>query len=111
MDYEALAPVDQARPSLPKEIFSRVETQLKYQGYIKRQKAAIAESRRLEQKPLPVPMEFGTVRGLRLEAAEKLNRIQPLSLGQASRISGVTPADVAVLMIWLEKHKKEGEAG
>ena len=111
VDYEALAPVDQARPSLPKEIFSRVETQLKYQGYIKRQKAAIAESRRLEQKPLPVPMEFGTVRGLRLEAAEKLNRIQPLSLGQASRISGVTPADVAVLMIWLEKRKKEGEAG
>ena len=99
--YEDLTPVDTGRPDLPKSVLENVEIELKYMGYIKRQKADIAEMRRLEQKKLPLDVDYTTVTGLRLEAQEKLGMVRPENVGQASRISGVSPADISVLLIWL----------
>lgn len=101
LNYTVLAPVDRERPNLPGEIFEICEVEVKYEGYIKRQKAQIEEMRRLEGKKLPPDLDYRTIAGLRLEAQEKLNKIGPRSVGQASRISGVSPADVSVLLIWL----------
>ena len=110
LDYEALAPFDEGRPDLPYEVFEQVEIDLKYEGYIRRQNAQIAENQRLERRLLPVDMDYDAVGNLRLEAREKLKRIRPVSIGQASRISGVSPADISVLLIWLNKNGK-GEGG
>lgn len=101
LNYTVLEPVDRERPNLPGEIFEICEVEVKYEGYIKRQKAQIEEMRRLEGKKLPPDLDYRTITGLRLEAQEKLNKIRPRSVGQASRISGVSPADVSVLLIWL----------
>ncbi|MBR0063767.1 MAG: tRNA uridine-5-carboxymethylaminomethyl(34) synthesis enzyme MnmG [Oscillospiraceae bacterium] len=99
--YENIALYDKNRPVLPKDVTNEVEIELKYAGYIEKQMRHIAEFRRLEEKLLPADIDYGAVAGLRLEAREKLSRIRPASLGQASRISGVSPADMAALMIWL----------
>ncbi len=99
--YDDLTPIDTGRPDLPKSVFENVEIELKYMGYIKRQKADIAEMRRLEQKKLPADVDYTSITGLRLEAQEKLNKVRPENVGQASRISGVSPADISVLLIWL----------
>lgn len=101
ISYEDLTEVDVNRPNLPKYVFENVQIELKYEGYIKRQKADIAEMRRLENKKLPKDTDYGTITNLRLEAIEKLNRVKPENVGQASRISGVSPADISVLLIWL----------
>lgn len=106
LSYEALAPFDLGRPSLSSVIFENVEIELKYEGYIRRQKADIAEMRRLEKKVLPQNINYEEITGLRREAQEKLNRIRPGNVGQASRISGVSPADVSVLLIWLAKQAR-----
>ena len=82
-----------------------VEIQLKYAGYIARQQKQVAEFQKAESRELPQDVDYMTIQGLRVEAREKLNQIRPLSVGQASRISGVSPADVAVLLIWLEQNK------
>ena len=103
LSYEALAPFDPDRPDLPYEVFEQVEISLKYEGYIKRQNAQIAETQRLEQKLLPDDIDYAKVTNLRLEAREKLTRIRPQNIGQASRISGVSPADISVLLIWLKE--------
>ena len=105
LDYDILAPIDEQRPSLPHEIFERAQTALKYDGYIKRQYADIREAKRLEVKALPDDINYDEIYGLRLEAREKLNKLKPVNIGQASRISGVSPADISVLLIWLEKNK------
>lgn len=105
--YEALAPVDTGRPDYPAAVFENVEIELKYEGYIRRQKADIAEMRRLEKKLLPKNVDYETIDGLRMEAREKLNKVRPANIGQASRISGVSPADVSVLLIWLAKEGGE----
>ncbi len=102
LDYEALTEFDKKRPDLPHEIFEQVEIEIKYEGYIKRQLAQIAEMRRLEVKSLE-DVDYNDVVGLRLEAIEKLNKVRPSNVGQASRISGVTPADISVLLIYLAK--------
>ncbi len=99
--YEDLTPFDPNRPDLPYEIFEQVEISVKYEGYLKRQEAQVAEMRRLEVKKLPKDLDYSTVVGLRLEAAEKLNKVRPENIGQASRISGVSPADISVLLIRL----------
>ena len=104
LDYDALAPIDSTRENLPKEIFERAQTALKYDGYIRRQYAEIKEAKRLEAKKLPDDINYSEIHGLRLEAREKLNSLRPLNIGQASRISGVSPADISVLLIWLEKN-------
>lgn len=103
LTYENLAPFDKNRPDLPYEIFEQVEIEIKYEGYIKRQQAQIEEMRRLEKKLIPADMDYREISGLRLEAAEKLAKIRPASIGQASRISGVSPADISVLLIHLAR--------
>ena len=105
--YEALTPVDKERPGYPAAVFENVEIELKYEGYIRRQKADIAEMRRLEKKLLPKNTDYETIEGLRMEAREKLNKVRPANIGQASRISGVSPADISVLLIWLAKEGGE----
>ena len=103
--YDVLAPFDKTRPNLPREIFEQVQIELKYEGYIKRQLAQIKEAERLERQPLPADLDYSKIEVLRLEAREKLNRVKPLSFGQASRISGVNPADISILHIYFEKEK------
>ena len=103
LDYACLAPFDKNRPELSSEVCEKVETEIKYEGYIKRQQAQIDEMLRLENKLIPDSINYEDVYGLRLEAVEKLNRIRPKNIGQASRISGVSPADVSVLLIYLER--------
>ena len=103
--YKILSPIDTSRPNYPEKIFEQAEIEIKYEGYIKRQQAQIDEQKRLEVRKLPENFDYNAVKGLRLEAVEKLNKISPVSIGQAARISGVTPADISVLLIWLEKNK------
>ena len=105
VDYECLAPFDKSRPILPPDIAEKVEVEIKYEGYIKRQLAQIAEIKRLECKAIKNDIDYDSVGGLRLEAIEKLKKVHPINIGQASRISGVSPADISVLMIYLEKNK------
>ena len=100
--YADLAPFDPGRPDLRSEVTEQVEIALKYEGYIARQQRQVEEMRKLETRPLPPDLDYMEISVLRLEARQKLQQIRPLSLGQASRISGVSPADVAALMIWLE---------
>lgn len=100
--YRALTPVDDDRPDLPKEVFEQVEIMVKYEGYIARQEQQIKEMRRIECKKIPDDIDYKALKGLRLEAVEKLSKIRPENLGQASRISGVNPADIAALNIILE---------
>ena len=101
--YHSLAAVDPNRPELSTEVTEAVEISVKYQGYIDRQLRQVAEQRKMEDRPLPADLDYLSMEGLRLEARQKLDQIRPLNLGQASRISGVSPADIAVLMVMLEK--------
>lgn len=101
ISYKDLSLLDEGRPDYPQAVFENVEIALKYEGYIKRQQAEIEEMRRLEKKKLPADTDYQSIKGLRLEAAEKLGKVRPENIGQAGRISGVSPADISVLMIWL----------
>ena len=107
LSYEDLAPFDPERPALPDAVQEQVEIQIKYEGYIKKQLAEVEEMRKLEKQKLPSNLPFDQIDGLRLEAREKLSRVQPENVGQASRISGVNPADISALLIWLAAHKEE----
>lgn len=108
VSYRDLIPFDEDAPKLSEQIIGKIETNIKYEGYIKTQEAQIKEMRRLEQKALPTDLDYRTVKGLRLEAQEKLNLHKPLNIGQAGRISGVNPADISVLLIWLAAVGGEG---
>ncbi len=101
LDYSDFAPFDPERPKLKLSIINKLEIEMKYSGYIKIQQEQIEKMRKLEEKKLPQDVDYKTVKGLRLEAQEKLNKHKPLNVGQAGRISGVNPADVSVLLIWL----------
>lgn len=103
LSYADLASFDPDRPPLSREIAQQVEISVKYQGYIDRQNRQVEELRRLEDRPLPPDVDYLGIQGLRLEARQKLDKIRPLNLGQASRVSGVSPADVTALMIYLER--------
>lgn len=110
VSYQDLTAVDRERPKYSTAIFEAVEIELKYEGYIRRQRADIEEARRLERKRLP-QVDYAQIKGLRLEAVEKLNKVRPENIGQAGRISGVSPADISVLLIWLaaqERQQREG---
>ena len=107
--YDDLAPFDKNRKDLPKSVFDKVQTEIKYEGYIARQNHQIKEMRRLESKIIPENLNYNEIKGLRLEAIEKLSKIKPLNIGQASRISGVSPADISVLIIFLASKNKRGE--
>ena len=100
--YEALGAVDKNRPELPKDVCEQVEISIKYEGYINRQLSQAEQFAKLENKKLPADIDYTKIDGLRLEARQKLDKIRPVSLGQASRISGVSPADIAVLLIYLK---------
>lgn len=105
LGYEELKTVDTERPSLDPNIFEQVEIEIKYEGYIQKQLKQVEQMRKLETKLLPNDFDYREIKGLRLEAQEKLNKIKPLNIGQASRISGVSPADISVLLIWLAQNK------
>ena len=107
LTYDDLAAFDPERPALPPAVREQVEISVKYEGYIQRQLRQAAEFEKLERRALPEDMDYSAIQGLRLEAREKLSNVRPLNLGQAGRISGVSPADVAALMIWLQTHTKE----
>ena len=109
LNYEVLTPWDKTRPELSKDVLDEVETQIKYEGYIGRQEAQIKEMRRLEGKKLDGNINYKEITGLRIEAQEKLDRIRPANIGQASRISGVSPADISVLLIYLEKEQQKND--
>lgn len=103
LNYEKLTEIDKKRPDIPDAVLLSAETEMKYEGYIKRQNSAIKELKKLENKFLPENIDYNAIKGLRLEAREKLSKIKPKNIGQASRVSGVSPADISVLLIWLEK--------
>lgn len=105
LGYEELKTVDTERPELDPNIFEQVEIEIKYEGYIQKQLKQVEQMRKLEAKLLPKDFDYCEIKGLRLEAQEKLNKIKPLNIGQASRISGVSPADISVLLIWLAQNK------
>ncbi|MBQ6165778.1 MAG: tRNA uridine-5-carboxymethylaminomethyl(34) synthesis enzyme MnmG [Clostridia bacterium] len=108
LSWRDLTPFDTTRPDLPDEVLEQAEIDAKYEGYIRRQEADIREMRRLEEKQLPADVDYAAIAGLRLEAREKLSKIRPQNIGQASRISGVSPADVSVLLIWLAGAEGKG---
>ena len=105
LSYENLEEIDTERPELPKDVQEEVGIQIKYEGYIRLQEEQVEKFKKLEQKLLPNNIDYSEIKGLRLEARQKLNKIKPNSVGQASRISGVSPADISVLLIYLEQEK------
>ena len=105
LDYEKLAPLDPERPDLKKEVRDQVNINIKYEGYIDRQIKQVKQFKKLEKKKLPTDFDYNAVHGLRIEAVQKLNALQPLNIGQASRISGVSPADISVVLVYLEQLK------
>ena len=109
LNYEKLSEIDKNRPKLSKEEKEEVEIQLKYEGYIKMQETQVEGFKKLEKKLLPLNLDYNELKGLSLEARQKLNKFKPNSIGQASRISGVSPADVSVLLIYLEQSKRKNK--
>jgi len=107
LTYAALAEIDTGRPELPKRVRASAEVSIKYEGYIKRELAEVERQKKLEDKRIPDGIDYKSILGLRLEAIEKLDKIRPVSIGQASRISGVSPADVGVLLIYLQSGKRQ----
>ncbi|WAM31567.1 tRNA uridine-5-carboxymethylaminomethyl(34) synthesis enzyme MnmG [Caldicellulosiruptor naganoensis] len=106
LSYEALREIDPQRPDLPRSVKEEVEIEIKYEGYIKKQLQQIEQFKKLENKKIPDWVDYNQISGLSTEAKQKLSQIRPASIGQASRISGVSPADISVLLIWLEQAKK-----
>lgn len=106
IDYQSLAPFDPGRPQLPQIVIEKVEVEIKYAGYIKRQLTQVNQLAKLENRTIPEDIDYFKIEGLRAEAQEKLHQVRPVSVGQASRISGVNPADISVLLIWLDKLKQ-----
>ena len=105
MNYELLSEIDKTRPELRRDVWEEAEIQIKYEGYIKKQIAQAEQFKKLEKKLIPTDIDYSKISGLRLEARQKLDLIKPVSIGQASRISGVSPADISVLLIYLERMK------
>ena len=105
LDYKKLAPIDYDRPNLPREVAEQVNILIKYEGYINRQIKQVEHFKKLENKKLPQNFDYKVIPSLRIEAIQKLNELQPLSIGQASRISGVSPADISVILVYLEQLK------
>ena len=106
MTYDNTASLDPERPELSRHQKTTMEVEIKYGGYIQKQLAQIEKFKKLENRKLSSDIDYGSIKGLRIEAQQKLNDMKPLSLGQASRISGVSPADINVLLIYLEKERR-----
>lgn len=109
LSYEILAELDEGRPILPADVIEQVNINIKYDGYIKRQQKQVEQFKKIENKKIPVDIDYDVIGSLRLEARQKLTKYRPLSVGQASRISGVSPADISVLLIYLETYYKSGK--
>ena len=107
LTYEDLAPIDRDRPDLPWDVTQQVEINLKYEGYIKRQMKQVEQFKKLEAKKIPEDLDYEQVGSLRIEARQKLEAYRPVSIGQASRISGVSPADISVLLVYLEQYRRK----
>ena len=105
LDYDKLAVLDKNRPDLPEEVREQVNINIKYEGYITRQIKQVKHFKKLEKKKLPQNFDYSEIGSLRIESVQKLNKLQPLSIGQASRISGVSPADISVILVYLEQLK------
>ena len=103
LSFSCIAPIDQERPELPEAVTEQVEIEIRYEGYIERQKKQVAQFEKLEHRHIPENIDYDEVQSLRLEARQKLKEFRPTSIGQASRLSGVTPADISVLVVYLEK--------
>ena len=103
LNYDMLAPIDKERKELPEEVREQVNILVKYEGYITRQMKQVEQFKKLEKKKLPKELDYSEIHGLRIEAVQKLNLLKPISIGQASRISGVSPADISVILIYLEQ--------
>ena len=110
LNYEKLADLDKDRPKLRKDIIDNVEIEIKYEGYIKKQEIQIRQYKKLENRVLSKDLDYKKIDGLRLEAREKLSDIRPESIGQAGRITGVSPADINVLLIYLESQRRRHDA-
>lgn len=108
LNYELLAPLDKKRPELPEDVREQVNINIKYDGYIKRQMKQVEQFKKLETKKLPEELDYEAISGLRIEARQKLEEYRPVSMGQASRIAGVSPADISVLLVYLESYRRGG---
>ena len=106
LNYFMLKDFDKHRPELDYEVCEQVDLKIKYDGYIQKQIAQVEQMRKLDGKRLPEDIDYSEIKGLRLEAVEKLSKFRPFSIGHASRISGVSPADISVLLIWLEQNSR-----
>jgi tRNA uridine 5-carboxymethylaminomethyl modification enzyme len=102
LDYENLAKFDTSRPEMKRSIAFTAQTEIKYEGYVKKQLLEVKRNEKMESRALPSDIDYMNIKGLRIEAQQKLNKVKPVTLGQASRISGVSPADISVLLIYLE---------
>ena len=109
LKYKDIIPFDESAPDIRPDLAEKIEVSIKYEGYITTQLAKIKEMKRLENKMLPADIDYMKIEGLRLEAREKLNEHRPMNIGQAGRISGVNPADITVLLIWLAANKENGK--
>ena len=108
LKYKNICEIDEESPVLSREEENEVEIQVKYEGYLKLEEQQVERFKKLEEKKLSEDIDYSQILGLRLEARQKLNKIKPESVGQASRISGVSPADISVLLIYLEQNRREG---
>ena len=106
LSYEMIAPLDPERPKLSQEVIEQVVISIKYEGYIERQLLQVNRFKKMERKTIPSTIDYDDVPSLRIEARQKLKQFRPLNVGQASRISGVTPADVSVLLVYLSQKKE-----
>ena len=106
LNYKVLAPIDKERPELPEDVCEQVEINIKYDGYIRRQMKQVEQFKKLEAKKIPEDLDYEKVKSLRIEARQKLELYRPVSIGQASRISGVSPADISVLLVYMEQYGK-----
>ena len=102
LSYEKLEEIDENRPKLPPDVIEQVDINIKYDGYIRRQMRQVEQFKKLENKKIPEDINYDEIQSLRMEAKQKLNQIRPASIGQASRISGVSPADISVLLVYLK---------
>ena len=109
LSYEKLRDIDEERPELPWDVEEQVNINIKYEGYIRRQMKQVEQFRKLENRKIPEDIDYDQIQSLRIEAKQKLTEIRPASIGQASRISGVSPADISVLLVYLSAAKKSSD--
>ena len=107
LSYQLLFPIDQDRPTLPIEVQEQIDIQVKYDGYIQRQMKQVQDFKKMEARKLPQNFDYSVVGSLRMEAIQKLNQMQPISIGHASRLSGVSPADITVLVVYMEQYYRK----